>query len=333
MRNQWYWEHNGEVYGPLSDAEVESLIHSSRIKAADRIKLDENGEWLGGLEMISLMSPAENATDSSSSSADRVLQKMRQNQFNVAAQGGESNHSFVDGIGQFRSKMFYLWEFLQRRLADGVGFLLQTSKGRLSLIALCVVIGALAVIGRIDWGTLSAQRTHAELARLNEECLYLHTQNAKAAEWQKLADETRPILNRLQNDLEQTFKMGDGIRGSILRSHEEEYRVKVMLYHTCRYHLPEVIESNVRGDIPNVKRLELASKALDSSQKLLEQGERASIFNEINWKVIGHNIGIPWNWMSVDGVMAPIIVMDVLFVFFLMWAFRKSIFPKVFRHG
>jgi hypothetical protein len=330
MRNQWYWEHKGELYGPLSDAEVESLIHSSRIKAADRIKLGENGEWLGGLEIISHLSPAKHLTDSSSTSADRVLQQLRKSQFNLAAQGGESNHSFVDGIRQFLSRMFHFWEFLQRRLADGVGFFLQTSKGRLSLIALCVVIGTFAVIGRIDWGTLSAQRTHAELARINEECLYLHTQNAKAAEWQKLADETRPILDRLQNDLEQTFKMGDGIRGSILRSHEEEYRVKVMLYHTCRYHLPEVIESNVRGDISNVKRLELASKALDSSQKLLEKGERASIFGEINWKVIGHNIGIPWNWMSVDGV---IIVLDVLFVLLIFWVGRKSISPKAFRNG
>ncbi len=82
MSENFYWESEGQVYGPLTIDDLIARVAAGQIDSADRLRVGEDGEWASAVDTIAAVQVAESsrvpesAVDASSSAA-RILDKSK----------------------------------------------------------------------------------------------------------------------------------------------------------------------------------------------------------------------------------------------------------------
>jgi hypothetical protein len=333
MNEQWYWETKGELFGPLSTNELEGLISAKKIRASDRLKLGEKGEWLSGSEVMDLVgtSPA-GSSSSTAQSADDVLHNMQRRQVERLVAGGDSSVSVTDSVRSVGKLVKAMKDTTTGLLAAGVGAVFST-RGKYATLAVSGLVIILVVIGRMDLTSTSASELHSGVFSLVSEAASLKDKKVENKEWQEFVNNATPVVSEITAELEQALKNGGGMNSAfVFKQSRLEYAVKYELHQVTKYELPRILQTSAGDNVDMVP----CQRRLENAAKFMAEAEFLSSW-AVDWRSVGFHIGLPRSWIHTpikttanqpaaapfDWTTAAMIVVDVLVAGWLLWAFRS----------
>ncbi len=338
MNEHWYWETKAELYGPLATSDVEGLIVAQKIKASDRLKLGEKGEWLSGTEVMELVgSPSSlHSNRSASRSADDVLHDMHRRQVQRAMAGSDSQTSVSDSMKSVSRAMENLRDGLINGLAAGVGFFL-TTRGKYAILAACGIITLCAIGGRMDVGSTPAGEMYLVVSTMVERCSELQQSKASVQEWQAFSTSATPVLTSIQEEIEESMKNNDLVDGFVFHTSALDSEIKKGLYQIVKYDLPDAFAFS-QSNNTEINYVTSAQLRLANVTAMVARLEDTSSWS-VNWTVVGMKIGLPKLWLLKKPKAKPatpsesdwslamtgMILADIGIVAWLLWAFRKSL--------
>ncbi len=272
MNEQWYLESKGELFGPLATSELEGLISAKKIRASDRLKLGEKGEWLSDSEVMDLMgtSPA-GGSRTTAQSADDVLHDMHRRQVERLVAGGDDKVSVTDSVRSVGKLVAAMKNTPTGLLAAGVGALFST-QGKYATLGASGLIIVLVVVGRMYLTSAPASEWHSGVFSVVSEAASLKDKKVENNEWQEFVSKAMPVVSDITAELEQALKSGGGLNSAfVFKQSRLEYAVKYELHQVTKYELPRILQTSA-GDnvdmVPCQQRLENAAKFMAEAELL-----------------------------------------------------------------
>lgn len=338
MNEQWFWETKGELFGPLATSELEGLISAKKIRASDRLKLGEKGEWLSGTEVMELVgtSPASSSR-STAQSADDVLHDMHRRQVERLVAGGEAKISLVDQSKKLWSVIDNTKEWCVNLMAGAVGMIL-SPRGKVATIAACSLIVCLSIIGRLNLYATPPQEIYETLTAIRNEAQSLQQSGVDEKKWQEFKASVQPVLDEVNDVLTTELKTMSRGSSAVLHSTYWSYQAKRCLHQLSKYDYPRMLNCGANQEC-FATALEGTKQHFQQSEKCLMQLNQLTFANNIDWRAVAVNCGIPSAWVystskkkndqmeasNWDPTVISIVIIDVLFVAGILWMFRKNL--------
>ncbi|MFN0054836.1 MAG: DUF4339 domain-containing protein [Planctomycetales bacterium] len=191
MTQEWFWQTQGETYGPLSTDELESLVRRGKIDDGDLIRLGGTDEWQPAARIKALFadeSPDESATVGAAARAlEQAAQANERRKAELEAQAGKFSWSSLVPSGGFGITSLLTWGMaLVELLIERVWRLV----GRKSSLAVLLVVLAALLASRVEWRDTQTAAMRERLARGWAQSRELKRREASADEWRALEQET-----------------------------------------------------------------------------------------------------------------------------------------------
>src|SRR5258708_3204071 len=100
MNHEWFWQTDGEQYGPLSTAEFEDPVRRNRVKGSDEIRLDGTADWLPAMQVIAMFAEpvGDASTGTAAQSAADVLSRAARMRLGTQEDEGPARGGGLGGL-------------------------------------------------------------------------------------------------------------------------------------------------------------------------------------------------------------------------------------------
>lgn len=192
MNEQWFWQTQGESYGPLSTNELEDLVRRGRIGDEDLIQLGGTQDWLPAGEIKSLFLEGEATASNETSSADAAARVLRRAAFLQAGGTGDEEAPRFGALRKLAARATTLsgLPMAAAGFVDLVFSWLWWLVGRKSTLVMAALLLVAVVLRNVEWTDTLAHDSRELLAEAWGEVQTMKQRGATPEEWTAFESET-----------------------------------------------------------------------------------------------------------------------------------------------